>query len=86
MMSKYSYGEFSADGTDNITVRAAGNTITYELTPATYMYPTIVNGTSVVKGERTEAGETCIMEIELGGSADQQNIIQGASYLKDIGQ
>ncbi len=30
MMSKYSYGLFSADGTDNITVRAAGNTIVYK--------------------------------------------------------
>ena len=34
MMSKYSFGLFSANGTDTITVRAAGNTIKYELTPA----------------------------------------------------
>ena len=85
MMSKYSFGLFSAAGTDTITVRAAGNTITYELTPAMDMYPAIANGTSIIRGERTRAGETCSMEIELSGTGDQQNAIQGASYLQDIG-
>ena len=85
MMSKYSFGLFSAAGTDTITVRAAGNTITYELTPAMDMYPAIANGTSIIRGERTRAGETCSMVIELSGTGDQQNAIQGASYLQDIG-
>lgn len=85
MMSKYSFGLFSANGTDTITVRAAGNTIKYELTPAMDMYPAIANGTSIVRGPRTKAGEVCVMEIELSGSGDQQNAIQGASYLQDIG-
>ena len=85
MMSKYSFGLFSANGTDTITVRAAGNTITYQLTPAMDMYPAIANGTSIIRGERTKAGEVCEMEIELSGSGDQQNAIQGASYLQDIG-
>lgn len=85
MMSKYSYGLFSADGTDTITVRAAGDTIKYELTPAMDMYPAIANGTSIIRGARTKAGETRVMEIELSGSGDQQNSIEGASYLEDIG-
>ena len=85
MMSKYSFGLFSAAGTDTITVRAAGNTITYDLIPAMDMYPAIANGTSIIRGERTRAGETCSMEIELSGTGDQQNAIQGASYLQDIG-
>ena len=85
MMSKYSFGLFSADGTDNITVRAAGNTIRYELTPAMDLYPGIANGTSIIRGTRTKAGEACEMLIELSGSGDQQNTIQGASYLQDIG-
>ena len=85
MMSKYSFGLFSADGTDNITVRAAGNTIVYKLTPAMDMYPAIANGTSIIRGSRTKAGEVCEMLIELSGSGDQQNTIQGASYLQDIG-
>ena len=85
MMSKYSFGLFSANGSDTITVRAAGNTIKYELTPAMDMYPAIANGTSIIKGARTKAGEVCVMEIELSGSGDQQNAIQGASYLQDIG-
>ena len=85
MMSKYSFGLFSANGTDTITVRAAGNTIKYELTPAMDMYPAIANGTSIIRGRRTKAGEVCEMEIELSGSGDQQNAIQGVSYLQDIG-
>lgn len=85
MMSKYSFGLFSSDGTDNITVRAAGDTIRYELTPAMDMYPAIANGTSIIRGERTKAGEVCNILIELSGSGDQQNTIQAASYLQDIG-
>ena len=49
------------------------------------MYPAIANGTSIIRGRRTKAGEVCEMEIELSGSGDQQNAIQGASYLQDIG-
>lgn len=85
MMSKYSFGLFSSAGTDTITVRAAGNTIKYALTPAMDMYPAIANGTSIIKGTRTKAGGMCEMEIELSGSGDQQNAIEGASYLQDIG-
>ena len=66
-------------------MRAAGNTIKYELTPAMDMYPAIANGTSIIRGARTKAGDVCVMEIELSGSGDQQNAIQGASYLQDIG-
>lgn len=86
MMSKYSFGLFSASGTDTITIRAAGNTIRYELTPAMDLYPAIANGTSIIRGMRTPTGEVCVMEIELSGSGDQQNAIQGASYLQDIGE
>lgn len=85
IMSKYSYGLFSADGTDTIIVRAAGDLIDYEITPAFDMYPAIANGTSIVRGTRTKAGEACRMTIDLGGSADQQNAIQAASWLLSIG-
>lgn len=85
IMSKYSYGTFSADGTDTITVRAAGNQIRYDLVPAMTLYPAIANGTSIIRGERTMAGQTCPMTINLGGAGDQQNNIQGASYLMSIG-
>ena len=85
MMSKYSYGVFSADGTDTIVVRAAGDKITYELTPAMDMYPAVANGTSIIRGARTKAGEKCVIEVELGGTGDQQNAIQAASYMQDIG-
>lgn len=85
MMSKYSFGMFSANGTDTITVRAAGHDIEYELTPGMDLYPAIANGTSIIRGARTKAGEVCRMVIELSGSGDQQNTIHGASFLQDIG-
>ena len=85
IMSKYNYGLFSANGTDTIIVRAAGDLIDYDITPAFDMYPAIANGTSIVSGKRTKAGETCRITIDLGGSADQQNAIQAASWLLSIG-
>lgn len=85
IMSKYSYGLFSANGTDTIVVRAAGDLIDYDITPALDMYPAIANGTSIIRAERTKAGETRRITIDLGGSADQQNAIQGASWLLSIG-
>lgn len=85
IMSKYNYGLFSADGTDTVIVRAAGDLIDYEITPAFDMYPAIANGTSIVQGARTKAGQVCKMTIDLGGSADQQNAIQAASWLLSIG-
>lgn len=66
-------------------MRAAGDLIDYEITPAFDMYPAIANGTSIVQGARTKAGEVCRMTIDLGGSADQQNAIQAASWLLSIG-
>ncbi|WP_288241725.1 leucine-rich repeat protein [uncultured Bacteroides sp.] len=85
IMSKYGYGLFSPDGTDTIIVRAAGDQIDYDIVPAFDMYPAIANGTSIVRGERTKAGEVCKITIDLGGSADQQNAIQAASWLLSIG-
>lgn len=86
MMSKYSWGMFSAENTDGvISVRASGNNITYVLTPSMWLYPAIANGTTIIRGERTEAGQPREMIIDLGGSADQQNNIMGANYLLDIG-
>lgn len=86
IMSKYNYGLFSASGNDTIIVRAAGDLINYEITPAFDMYPAIANGTSIVKGSRTKARETCLITVDLGGSADQQNAIEGASWLLSIGE
>lgn len=85
MMSKYGYGLFAENGGDTIVFRASGNIIRYELTPAIDMYPTMGNGTTPVRGKRTKAGEVCIIDIDLGGSADQQNTVYGVSWLLDIG-
>lgn len=86
MMSKYSYGDFSTVGTDIIVVRAAGNTISYQITPAIDMYPIIRTGDSIKQGTRTKAGEVCYMNLTLSGTSDQQNAIVGANYLQDIGE
>ena len=86
MMSKYGYGDFSNGGADAIIVRVAGDTIGYDITPAIWMYPCIAHGTSLIQGTRTKAGETCHIDINMGGSADQQNSILGANFLQDIGE
>lgn len=85
IQSKYHWGDYSGASGDVISVRAAGQSINYQITPAIWMYPVIMNGTSPVRGERTEAGQVCNMTVELGGSADQQNTIKGVHYLQDIG-
>lgn len=85
IMSWCTYGLFGTDSNDSITYRASGDNIDYELTPAVTMYPSITNGTSIVAGPRTKAGEVCKMTIDLGGSSDQQNAINGASWLRSIG-
>ncbi|MGL5961933.1 MAG: BspA family leucine-rich repeat surface protein [Cetobacterium sp.] len=86
MMSKYSYGMFSADGLDTIVVRASGNVITYDITPAIDMYPAVSNGITIIRGNRTKANETCRFRVDLAGSGDQQNAIQGVQYIRDIGE
>ena len=85
MQSKYAFGDYAATGGDSIVVRASGNDITYDIIPAIWMYPCVANGTSIVRGERTKAGEVCQITVSLGGSADQQNHIKGAHYLQSIG-
>ena len=86
IQSKYSFGDYSANGGDVISVRAAGNEISYTLTPAIWMYPNIASGTSIFRADRTPAGQPKIMTIDLGGSADQQNDIKGANWLQSIGE
>lgn len=85
IMSKYSFGTFSASSADAISFRTAGDSITYNIVPAITMYPTIANGTSLIRGSRTQAGETCTINVLLSGTGDQQNNILGASYLMSIG-
>lgn len=85
MQSKYAFGDYAATGGDSIVVRASGNDITYDIIPAIWMYPCVANGTSIVRGERTKAGEVCQITVSLGGSADQQNHIKGAHFLQSIG-
>lgn len=84
MMSKYSFGEYSKDGADHIVFRAqATGETNFEITPAIWMYPNIASGESIVRGERTKAGELCNMLVQTGG--DQQVRIKGAHYLQSIG-
>lgn len=85
MQSKYMFGDYSASGGDSIVVRASGNDITYDITPAIWMYPCVATGTSIIRGNRTKAGEVCQVTISLGGAADQQTHIKGPHYLQSIG-
>lgn len=81
--SKFSYGEYSSHGTDVISFRASG-TMNFQLIPALKMYPTIENGTSIVRGARTEAGDICSITFKIEGG-DQPVSIEGASYLMSVG-
>ena len=66
MMSKYNFGLFSASGTDTITVRAAGNTIKYQLTPRNgYVSGNCERYKYHTRKENESPGEVCEMEIEL---------------------
>lgn len=85
IQSKYRWGDYSAASGDSIIVRAAGQSISYQITPAIWMYPVVMNGTSPIRGARTEAGKVCNMTIDLGGASDQQNAIKGVHYIQDIG-
>ena len=85
MQSKYMFGDYAATGGDSIVVRASGNDITYDITPAIWLYPCVATGTSIMRGSRTKAGEVCQITISLGGAADQQTHIKGAHYLQSIG-
>ena len=85
MMSKYNMGDFVHNAKGAITFRAKGYNIDFQITPAINMYPTLANGTSIVEGTRTEAGEVCNVSVPLGGAGDQQIAILGADYLLDIG-
>jgi hypothetical protein len=82
MMSKYSYGLFSAGGDDHISVRSAGKgaELVFDLVPAIDLYPAISTGTSIKRGERTKAGETHTMSF-ISEAADQQYKIHGAHYM-----
>lgn len=86
MMSKYSFGDYSANGTEFISVRASGAEIKYQITPAIWMYPNIASGTSIIRAGRTKAGDTVEMTIDLGGASDQQNTIMGVNHLQSIGR
>lgn len=89
MMSKYSYGMFSSGGQDVISVRSAGGEhggteLTFNLTPAMDLYPTIATGTTIIPGKRTKAGEVYTTSF-ISTSGDQQYDILGAHYYRDIG-
>lgn len=92
MMSKYSFGDYDAKTAEGaITVRtsaqadATTNSIVLHLTPAMKLYPTIAYGTTVMRGNRTDAGKPCEIVVDINGTSDQQLSIKSADYLLDIG-
>ena len=92
LMSKYSFGDYDAKTAEGaITVRtsaqadATTNSITLRLTPAMRMYPTIAYGTTIMRGNRTDAGKACEIVVDINGTSDQQLSVKSADYLLDIG-
>lgn len=92
MMSKYSFGDYDAQTAEgSITVRTSAqadgstNSITLKLTPVLKLYPTIGYGTTIIRGARTEAGQTCEITVDINGTSDQQLSVKSADWLLDIG-
>ena len=92
LMSKYSFGDYDAKTAEGaITVRtsaqadATTNSITLRLTPAMRLYPTIAYGTTIMRGNRTDAGKACEIVVDINGTSDQQLSVKSADYLLDIG-
>ena len=88
MMSKYSCGLFTASATqDAFANRVAAGTNQYTLTPAIYMYPSIANGNTLMRGDRIWPGTqqtTHTFTVTVEGS-DQQVLLLGMSYLSSVG-
>ena len=92
LMSKYSFGDYDAKTAEGaITVRtsaqadATTNSIVLRLTPAMKLYPTIAYGTTIMRGNRTDAGNPCEIVVDINGTSDQQLSVKSADYLLDIG-
>ena len=92
LQSKYSFGDYDAKTAEGaITVRtsaqadATTNSIVLRLTPAMKLYPTIAYGTTVMRGNRTDAGKPCEIVVDINGTSDQQLSVKSADYLLDIG-
>lgn len=92
LQSKYSFGDYDAKTAEGaITVRtsaqadATTNSIVLRLTPAMKLYPTIAYGTTVMRGNRTDAGKACEIVVDINGTSDQQLSVKSADYLLDIG-
>ena len=92
LQSKYSFGDYDAKTAEGaITVRtsaqadATTNSIVLRLTPAMKLYPTIAYGTTVMRGNRTDAGKACEIVVDINGTSDQQLSVKSVDYLLDIG-
>ena len=92
LMSKYSFGDYDAKTAEGaITVRtsaqadATTNSIVLRLTPAMKLYPTIAYGTTIMRGNRTDAGKACEIIVDINGTSDQQLSVKSADSLLDIG-
>ena len=81
LQSMFSYGDFASGASGTITFRLL-NASTFSLTPAITMYPSAAAGSSVVRGDRTMAGDVCSLYIS---GSDLDCSILGANYLSDIG-
>lgn len=92
MTSKYCVGIFAGGSkTDVFTTRpyadpqGIGNT--FEITPAIWMYPSVQNGESVIRGERIwQGGELRTWVVTLPATqGDQEQRINGMSYIRSLG-
>ena len=90
MSSKYTCGNFAAGSTTDVfTTRPYSDPVgnTFEITPAIYMYPSVQNGQTVIRGIRIYPGnEQTSWEVTLPPTeGDQEQRINGMSYISSLG-
>lgn len=83
IMSMCSFGDFAHDASSGTITFRLNGTATFSLTPSIKMYPTGTAGQTVIRGARTDVGESC--QIQMTGT-DLDSMINGADWLSDIGE
>ena len=92
MCSKYNAGAFAAGSTSDCFItrpyadpNGVGNT--FVITPAVYMYPSVQNGQTIIRGERIyPASPRKYWAVTLPATqGDQEQRICGMSYIKSLG-
>lgn len=88
MMSKYEAGIFAAgNAVDTFLTRPKQGNVSFTITPAIYMYPSVQNGQEVIRGERIWPGNPVAQwtSPSFSNDGDTSARINAMSYIRDVG-